>query len=188
MRGRLVMTVALVAAAVGAPAWAEAAPVICKKRSGTMVVRDPACKRKETPVDLAQFGAVGPKGDPGDPGPLVTTLPSGATLRGAYTYAGHKATGYSPTHSLSFAFPLPAEPTLHVIGLGGSPTAECPGSAADPQAMPGHVCVYETRNDSGTALGVNNDISDGRFGTQLFADVSDDTDFQFDGTWAATAP
>jgi hypothetical protein len=176
---------ALIVAALAAPTLADAAPVVCKKRSGTMVVRDPACKKKETAVDLAQFGAVGPKGDPG---PLVTTLPSGATMRGAYTYAGRKTTGYSPTHALSFPFALPAEPTLHLIALGESSTTECPGTADDPQAMPGHVCVYETRNDSATTLGLNNDISDGRFGTLLFADLNDNTDFQFDGTWAATAP
>ena len=187
MRGRLV-TVALIAVGTVAPTWADAAPVICMKRSGAMVVRDPACKRKETAIDLTQFGAIGPKGDQGDPGPLLTTLPSGATIRGAYTYAGHKATGYSPTHSLPFPFPLPAEPTLHVIDVGGQSSAECPGSASDPQAMPGHVCVYQSRNDSGTALGAANDVADGRFGTLLFADMNDNTDFQFDGTWAATAP
>jgi hypothetical protein len=75
-----------------------------------------------------------------------------------------------------------------VIDVGGQSSTECPGSAADPQAMPGHVYVYQTRNDSGTSLGLNNDISDGRFGTLLVADVNDDTDFQLDGTWAATAP
>jgi hypothetical protein len=175
----------LIAAGTGAPTWADAAAVICVKRSGVMVVRDPACKRKETPVDLAQLGAVGPKGDPG---PLVTTLPSGATIRGAYSYAGHKTTGYSPTYALPFPFPLPAEPTLQVIDVGGQSSTECPGSAGDPQAMPGHVCVYQSRNDSGTALGAANEIADGRFGTLLFADVSDDTDFEFSGTWAATAP
>jgi hypothetical protein len=75
------------------------------KRSGALAVRDPACKRKETAVDLAQLGAVGPKGDQGDPGPLVTTLPSGATIRGAYTFAGHQTTGYSPTSRSRFRFP-----------------------------------------------------------------------------------
>lgn len=187
MRGPWVV-VALIVIGTLAPAEADAAPVICKKRSGAMVVRDPACKRKETAVDLTQFGAIGPKGDQGEPGPLLTTLPSGATIRGAYGYAGHKTTGYSPTHPLPFPFALPAEPTLHVIDVGGQSSEECPGSAEDPQAMPGHVCVYQTRNDSGTALGAGNEIADGRFGPTLFADVNDNTDFQFDGTWAATAP
>ena len=33
------------------------AEVFCKRRSGAVVVRD-ACKKKETAIDLAQFGAV----------------------------------------------------------------------------------------------------------------------------------
>jgi hypothetical protein len=39
---------------------AEAATVLCQKRSGVIVVRDPACKKRETALDLAQFGAAGP--------------------------------------------------------------------------------------------------------------------------------
>lgn len=44
------------------------ADVLCTKKSGA-VVRRTACKKKEAALDLSQFGALGPKGDPGDPGP-----------------------------------------------------------------------------------------------------------------------
>ena len=44
------------------------ATVLCAKKSGVVVVRA-ACKKKETPLDLAQLGAVGPKGDPGSKPP-----------------------------------------------------------------------------------------------------------------------
>jgi hypothetical protein len=44
------------------------AAVICTKNSGVMFVRPTACKKKETPVNLADFGALGPKGDKGDQG------------------------------------------------------------------------------------------------------------------------
>jgi hypothetical protein len=167
------------------------------KKSGVVVVRDPACKGKERSIDLAQFGALGPKGDKGDTGnqgdtgpagPLVTTLPSGATLRGVYTYAGHKTTGYSPTMPISYQFPLAASPTTNVIAIGGGPTANCPGTSANPQAAPGNLCVYQTRNDSSDSLSANNEIEDGRLGALLFASVSDNSDFQFNGTWAVTAP
>ncbi len=47
--------------------------VLHQKRSGVVVVRE-SCKKKETPLDLAQFGAVGPKGDKGDPGPIEGVL------------------------------------------------------------------------------------------------------------------
>lgn len=43
------------------------AAVICQKRNGAMFVRE-ACKKKETAVDLAAFGAVGPAGPAGAPG------------------------------------------------------------------------------------------------------------------------
>jgi len=42
--------------------------ILCIKKSGVVVVRG-ACKQNETRLDLAQFGAVGPRGDKGDPGP-----------------------------------------------------------------------------------------------------------------------
>jgi hypothetical protein len=44
--------------------------VLCQRKSGAVVVRE-TCKKKETPLDLAAFGAVGPqgpKGDAGEPG------------------------------------------------------------------------------------------------------------------------
>jgi hypothetical protein len=41
--------------------------VLCSKKSGVVVLRT-ACKKKEKPLDIAQFGVVGPKGDKGDPG------------------------------------------------------------------------------------------------------------------------
>ena len=52
---------------VGTWATVGEAEVLCKRRSGAVVVRE-ACKKKETALDLSQFGAVGPKGDPGQQG------------------------------------------------------------------------------------------------------------------------
>ena len=55
------------------------AVVLCAKKSGVVLLRT-ACKKKETPVDLAQLGAVGPKGDPGpqgNPGPKGDPGPQG---------------------------------------------------------------------------------------------------------------
>src|SRR5438552_15183310 len=42
--------------------------ILCIKKSGVVVVRG-ACKQNETRLDLAQFGAAGPRRDKGDPGP-----------------------------------------------------------------------------------------------------------------------
>jgi hypothetical protein len=44
------------------------AAVLCQKKSAAVVVRDPGCKKRETQLNLALFGAVGPKGDAGTPG------------------------------------------------------------------------------------------------------------------------
>ena len=60
------------------------AAVICTKKSGVMVVRD-ACKKKETQVNLADFGAVGPKGDPGQDLTVDTPLQGGQTETGVYS-------------------------------------------------------------------------------------------------------
>jgi len=50
------MAVVLIAGGLGTPAGA--APVLCQKKSGVVVARDPSCKKKETPLDLARFGVV----------------------------------------------------------------------------------------------------------------------------------
>lgn len=62
---RKVLSLAVIAsfeAALITPAWSA---VLCKNRMGVVVVREAACKKKETPLDLSQFGAVGPAGAPG---------------------------------------------------------------------------------------------------------------------------
>jgi hypothetical protein len=65
---RLGVLVALTVALTGA-AGARAA-VLCTNKAGVVVLR-PACKRKEKPLDLAQFGVQGPPGV----GPLTTCPP-----------------------------------------------------------------------------------------------------------------
>jgi hypothetical protein len=78
------------AAATSSTTWVPSAhaAVLCQKRSGVVVVRT-ACKKKETPLDLAQFGAVGPTGPigpKGDQGPAgvgpLTSCPPDAVLAG----------------------------------------------------------------------------------------------------------
>jgi len=54
--------------AVGSTALPARALVVCKKKSGAVFLRD-ACKKKETVVDPAAFGATGPQGPAGAQGP-----------------------------------------------------------------------------------------------------------------------
>jgi hypothetical protein len=80
----------VLAAATSSMPWVPSAhaAVLCQKRSGVIVVRT-ACKKKETSLDLAQFGAigpVGPKGDQGDAGPAgsIEGAPAAGDLSGSY--------------------------------------------------------------------------------------------------------
>ena len=79
-------------------------------------------------------------------------LPVGGTPR-SVTYRGSFATrftaGYLESGVAAFSFPrylAVAMPGLQedVRPPGSAPTAGCPGSASDPQAAPGHLCVYES--------------------------------------------
>ena len=135
-------------------------------------------------------GERGEKGDIGPPGPLAETLPSGRTMRGQYSFSGQSGSGYSPGNSVSFPLPLPSAPSDHIVGVGGPPTAACPGTASQPQAAPGNVCIYETRVDNGhgPAPGFLTAVEEGRFGIEFFVVLGSDVNYEIEGTWAATAP
>jgi len=83
MKRRIIVAV-LVSWAVGAVSVRAA--VFCEKKSGAVVVRD-ACKKKETALDLANFGALGPKGDPGTPGTPGSPGAPGAAVAYAHVLA-----------------------------------------------------------------------------------------------------
>src|SRR5437879_9781194 len=69
---------AAVAVAMVGAALPARAVVLCQKKSGALFLRD-ACKRKETQVDPASFGATGPTGASGDTGPTGGAGPMGPT-------------------------------------------------------------------------------------------------------------
>jgi hypothetical protein len=84
-RARRVVILAVLAL-LSSGSWSATAAVFCRK-GARLAVRDGTCKRKETALDLAGFGAVGPPGPPGPPGPssaLSTTVtglgPSGSRI------------------------------------------------------------------------------------------------------------
>jgi len=186
--------VATVVLSVVGVASAEAA-ILCEKKSGAVFIRT-ACKNKEMQVDLAAFGAVGPKGDKGDtgsPGPFPATLPSGKTLTGLYRADSYVNNGggdvsvfVSP--GIGFTYPLAAAPTLNVVPIGGPPTTACPGSAANPQATPGNLCLYAAQG--GTPTCVYEPVTNmcgtvSRFGFSVYMPTVPSGS---EGTWAVTAP
>ncbi len=74
-------------------------------------------------------------------------IPSGRTVTGTYG-VWYTATALNQIGLASFSFgsSLTAAPQASLIPAGGAPTPNCTGSAADPDAAPGHLCVYEQIN------------------------------------------
>jgi len=141
-------------------------------------------------------GPKGDKGDRGDPGPFPGTLPSGTTLRGAY-YAFGQATGtfQVAADAQSFGFTLGSKPTVHFIPSGpGSPPSQCPGSGNAPEAMPGHLCVYETALNNRFSVTIRDleaspsATASSEEGFGIEATSSATGGFFSRGVWAVTAP
>ena len=101
------------------------AAVVCKKRSGVLVVRD-ACKRRETQVSMADFGALGPRGPVGADGPQG---PQGVAGTSALQLVAHVAAdGTLTTRSASSASHL-GTGSYQVVFTGADLT-QCSAAAA----------------------------------------------------------
>jgi Collagen triple helix repeat (20 copies) len=142
-------------------------------------------------------GTPGKTGEPGPPGQQLETLPSGMTLRGNYAVAGVAKEQFNRALAgITFQIPLASAPVSHVIQKGAASTTECPGSAADPEAAPGNLCLYEDFHehvrpgsdcaDSG-GLGTTCGTAT-RFGADIFIESEGENSFFVEGTWAVTAP
>ena len=95
-------------------------------------------------------GGRGTQGEPGSPGkegsPWTAggTLPSKKTETGAWSFTDGSAG--AALAAISFSIPLAAaldEHHVHYIGRLSTGNAECPGTAEEPEAKPGNLCVYE---------------------------------------------
>jgi hypothetical protein len=179
-----------------------------KVKNGSLLAQD----FKAGQLPRGRTGARGPAGMEGPPGPAGPagqageTLPAGVTLRGAFMLAsdaagtgGHadpqgKQLGEPAATQLSWGSRLPGNPTVHVIPTTGAASFECPGTAADPQASPGHVCLYQTYVSLNASLQVvqATDTADGpaaidsRYGLGLFSNASGPGLNEITGTWAVT--
>ncbi len=141
-------------------------------------------------------GTQGPQGPKGEAGTsALDSLPSGATIHGAWSL-----TGSSAKDTTSPTFPIPAPQQVnseHVVVAGNDAVTGdgCTGSASDPVAGPGFVCIYvgyAIGTSSGIGFGANADpvtptATDGsRFGFMIV--VNGGPSWFADGTWAYTAP
>jgi hypothetical protein len=140
-------------------------------------------------------GPTGPKGPAGSPWTLGNgVLPSGKTLRGVFAPGGTAAAPDDAVQeSVSFGFISAGFPTVHYVPNGTTPPPECPGSKTQPEAAPGHLCLYEAQVGNVSATCVFNPVTNacgeasGRgFGVAITAATSGD--FWLQGSWAVTAP
>ena len=145
---------------------------------------------KSGQLPSGERGPAGPRGEPGErgePGPLATVLPSGKTLTGIYAAQGKYVNGFQPfLQTISFQPPLNSAPKLNLLEVGDGPTAACPGSAKEPQAAPGNLCVYEALNTSGSELAIEKSIVGAKRGVALIAAIPTGENFSFQGSWAVT--
>jgi hypothetical protein len=138
-------------------------------------------------------GAAGAKGDKGDAGPLVTTLPAGKSLKGAWHIWGDAVQqGVAEGDVISFPFPLENNPTVEIVQLGGSSTSHCAGSPSAPLAAAGYLCVYveHTYQSPGGVFiyaPVGPSYDDYRFGAVPFISAAANANPEVTGTWAVTA-
>ena len=76
-------------------------------------------------------------------------------VRGGYMVGGTAgAIGEFMQDAISYGVTLSAAPTPHFIALGGPVPAGCSGTPAAPNALPGHLCVFEAANLNQTFGGI----------------------------------
>jgi hypothetical protein len=123
---------------------------------------------------------------------LPDQLPSGRTLRGYWGIrASTDANGLYLGDSISFPIPLGAAPEGDFVPQAGS-DPDCPGSVSNPQAAPGHLCVYEGFTyhlDFHAILTAGGTEGTTRFGARVdYFAVDGAGPTNAAGTWAVTAP
>jgi hypothetical protein len=100
-------------------------------------------------------GADGEPGEEGSPWTLGGVLPKGATETGVWSASGLE--GAEVLVPISFAIPLKAGlagPKTHVVPAAGE--APCNGTAAEPKAPEGELCVYKQAFSEVSLFGVTN--------------------------------
>jgi hypothetical protein len=105
------------------------------------------------PGEPGKAGERGLKGENGSPWAAGGTLPSGSTETGAWSHRFEGLEAGTATEPISFTIPLAAALTeghAHYVSLeevnrenGQSPPESCQGSAQEPTAAQGELCVYE---------------------------------------------
>ena len=143
-------------------------------------------------------GEAGPKGEKGVTGEkgvegkegktgFTETLPSGKTEKGAWSVSVPPA--YAPVKfsitktAISFVIPLATEPTGVFLKPGEGGTPECPGTASNPEAAEGFLCVYAATE---VGAGTPAVAPEKTFGA-IVGDINGEPGGIANGSWAVTA-
>ena len=149
-------------------------------------------------------GNQGPQGPEGEPWTAGGTLPSGETETGMYSLGVMVGEGLPGENkrpvSFSFTIPLPANPAVRWVNQAGTglytsvgTVADCPGTADEPKAKAGFLCIY-TKNVSSPIPEFATDTLDPDLllttATGLAAEVGVPSEkiARAWGSWAVTAP
>jgi hypothetical protein len=132
---------------VGSPQIKKNAVNSRKVKDGSLLAADfkagqlPAGERGPQGLPGLQ-GLPGQQGAPGTPAPVGGPLPAGKTVVGAFAVGS--GTASYPRDAISFSgYTVDPAPEAIYVGAGQQAPAECAGgTAADPRAAPGNLCVY----------------------------------------------
>jgi Collagen triple helix repeat (20 copies) len=134
-----------------------------------------------------QQGAQGAAGEPGEEGPTgpagptETTLPPGKMLTGQWAFRNKGVPAYAV---VTFGLRLNRVPAEHEVPPA---TPKCPGTTSNPEALPGHLCIYvaESFNWGGFFSDKTVDPKSGFVGLANPEDFAEA--FLGTGSWAVTA-
>jgi hypothetical protein len=153
-------------------------------------------------------GETGATGEEGSPWTELGQLPTGQSEHGTWGAWYNEDLGLRKI-PISFTIPLPTRldsSHIHVVGEGGTGPAECEeGTAAEPKAAPGNLCLYVAKAFGASLLSGNffiddpegeNEISHGpealygeagKSGALLNVEAAE-AGGQIEGVWVVTAP
>lgn len=136
-------------------------------------------------------GANGATGNTGAAGSFTSLLPSGVTLRGAFGQYAVGENGAYKVSTHSFGSALSVAPAIHLVLSGTNPPAECPGTSSAPEALPGHLCLFEFSGIGRFNAGIFSPSTGGATGNKFGFGYVFQSNANFSnsyGTWAVTAP